>query len=244
MREFLYMTRKRSVHLLGACVLLAGGIGVPVLLGAESAQAACIPATAPAVGDSCGVAGSAALSAGLLTLTPPAALAWTGTTGVDQALVDTTAGDETFGVDDATGSGAGWHVTITATTFTTASGPTLTLADSGTFQVNADATDTTAGEADTTVVPTTTCATVLTVLTTCTPPTDTIGLPVGITTAASTGVLPVTTIYDAATGTGLGNIVIGGGAVANPVAWWLNVPASALAGTYDSTVTMAVVTAP
>jgi hypothetical protein len=248
MREFLYMTRKRSVHLLGACVLLAGGIGVPVLIGAESAQAACTPATAPAVGDSCGLTGSAALGAGALTLTPPAALAWTGgVTGVDQALVDTTAADETYAVDDATGSGAGWDVTITATTFTnlaSATTPLPTLLDSGTLQTNGDVTATTAGEADN-VAPTAVCATVATELTTCTLPTDTTAVPVAITTAATTPT--AYTIYNAdstTTPSGLGSIVIGGSTAANPVAWVLNVPANTLAGTYTSTVTMDVITAP
>lgn len=175
------MTRKRSVHLLGACVLLGGGIGVPVLLGAESAQAACTPATAPAVGDSCGLTGSAALGAGALTL--PAALAWTGgVTGVDQALVDTTAADETYAIDDATGSGAGWDVTIAATTFTNTASlltPLPALLDTGTLQTNGD-TATVGGEADTTA-PTATCATVATVLTTCTLPDDTTAVPVAIT---------------------------------------------------------------
>jgi hypothetical protein len=52
------------------------------------------------------------------------------------------------------------------------------------------------------------------------------------------------TIYDTAAATGVGQVVIGGSGAANPVGWWLNVPASAFAGAYTSTVTMAVISAP
>jgi hypothetical protein len=250
MREFLYMTRKRSVHLLGACVLLGGGIAVPVLLGAVGAQAAaCGTVTAEGAGG-CTLTGSADLGAGVLTLTSPASLGWTGTVGVDQALVDATTADEGYTVDDATGSGDGWDVTVTATTFTSTTPTAATLPDTGTFQTNGSVTDVTGitGEADTTD-PTAACA----ATTTCTLPTNTTVFPVLITTG---GLLTAYTIYNApaaAAGTGgvgvvaangLGSIVLGGSTAANPVGWWLNVPATALTGTYTSTITMAVITAP
>jgi hypothetical protein len=255
MREFLYMTRKRSVHLLGACVLLGGGIGVPVLLGAEGAQAVVCGTAITAGTGGCTLTGSADLGAGALTLTSPATLSWTGTaTGVDYAVVDGTDADETYAVNDARGSTAGWAVTVTATTFTTATIPALTLPDSGAL-LNDGSTATVAlgGETDT-VAPTAVCATG----TTCTLPGNTTVFPVHISTAAGTLAAPLTTytIYNApaaaaafgpvpaVTASGLGSIVIGGSTAANPVGWWLNVPANTLAGSYSSDITMAIVTAP
>ncbi len=212
----------------------------------------CAPRTATAVGaDGCTLTGSADLGAGVLTLTSPAALGWTGTTGVDQALVDATTADERYTVDDATGSGDGWaRYRYCHDVHDGHRPPPLTLPDSGTFQTNGSVTDVTGitGEADTTD-PTAACA----ATTTCTLPTNTTVFPVLITTG---GLLTAYTIYNApaaAAGTGgvgvvaangLGSIVIGGSTAANPVGWWLNVPATALAGTYTSTITMAVVTAP
>jgi hypothetical protein len=228
-----YLASKGGVRILGACVL-AGGIGAPVLLGAGAAQAATC-GTATTAGVSCTLAGTLGLTAGALNLTPPGALGWgTTATGVDQQLADTTAGgaDETYLVDDASGSGAGWHVTASATTFTSTS-PAATLANTGTFVTNGSATVETA-----TTAPTATCSSG----SACTLPTNTTVYPVGITTAAS---LPVaSTIYDTSASSGLGSIVIGGVGAAHPVGWWLNVPANAIAGTYTSTVILAVVTAP
>jgi hypothetical protein len=65
---------------------------------------------------------------------------------------------------------------------------------------------------------------------------------VAITTAASTPT--PATIYDTAAATGLGQMVIGGSAAANPVGWWVNIPASAKAGDYTSTITMAIISGP
>lgn len=232
MRQFMHTTRKRSVHLFGACALLAGGIGMPVLLGAGSAQAATC-GTADATGVSCSLTGTFVLGGGALSLTPPGALGWTGAvTGVDQALPDTAVSgvDETYLVDDATGSGAGWHVTASATTFTSTT-PAATLGTAA-FQTNGSVTD----ETDVTT-PTTACS----AATACTLPTDTTVYPVDIPTAA---VPTAFTIYDASASTGLGSVIIGGAGTAHPVGWWLNVPANTLAATYTSTVTLAIVTAP
>lgn len=229
----MHVTRKCSVRLFGASVLLAGGIGVPVLLGAESAQAATC-GTASVTGVSCALTGTFVLGGGVLSLAPPAVMGWGGSvTGVDQALADTTGAgaDETYLVDDATGSGAGWHVTASATTFTSTT-PAATLATDA-FQTNGSV----ALETDVTP-PTTACS----AASACTLPTNTQTYPVDITTAASAPT-PFT-IYDASAGTGLGSTIIGGSGTANPVGWWLNVPANTLAGTYTSTVTLAIVSAP
>jgi len=110
------------------------------------------------------------------------------------------------------------------------------LADIGTFQTNGSVTSETAP-----AVPTTACSTG----STCTLPDNTTTYPVDITTAATAP--PLSTIYDASSASapsGLGSIIIGGVGTAHPVGWWLNVPAKALAGTYTSTITLAVVAAP
>jgi hypothetical protein len=57
------------------------------------------------------------------------------------------------------------------------------------------------------------------------------------------GVTPVS-IYNAAAATGLGNIVIGTASAGAPAAWWVNVPASATAGAYVSTITLAINSGP
>ena len=63
-----------------------------------------------------------------------------------------------------------------------------------------------------------------------------------ITTAASSPT--PATVYDVSAGSGLGPVTLGGHSAANPVGWWINVPANARAGSYTSTVTVAVVSGP
>lgn len=228
-----YMTRmtgKRIACALAASALLAGGAGTVVLLTTASAGAvAC--GTATAAGTPCTMTGTLILSSGTLTLTAPSALSWAGNvTGLDQNLVDATAAHQAYLVDDATGTGAGWHVTVSATTFTTG---TLTLANAGTFSTNGSVTSMTDPAA-----PTAACSSG----STCTLPTDTTTYPVAITTAATAPT--AVNIYDASAGTGKGSIVIGGSTAAGPVGWWLNVPSNTLAGTYTSTVTMEIIAGP
>jgi hypothetical protein len=166
---------------------------------------------------------------GLLTLTAPTSLTWAVTlNGTPQWTTDATTADQQYTVDDQTGSGLGWHVTVSATTFTTG---TYSLADTGSFQTNGSVSllSSTAG-------PSAQC------VSTCTLPTNTSTYPVAITTAASSPT--AYTIFDTAAGTGLGNILIGGSSSANPIGWWINVPATARAGVYTSTVTFSVISAP
>ncbi len=228
MSHLLNMIKKRPVQLLLAGALATGAAGAPVLLTAGAAEAAACGPAVPA-GTSCTLTGTLNLLAGPLTLTSPTALAWSGTlSGLDQSLVDTTTAHQSYTVVDATGSGAGWHVTASATTFTSG---TLTLANAGTLVTNGSLTSITSANA-----PTPVCSP----LSLCLLPTNTTAYPVAITTAA-TAPTPVT-IYDTAIHTGLGSILVGGGA--NPVGWWLNVPAATQAGTYTSTVTMQIISGP
>jgi hypothetical protein len=227
MSQKMHVIRKRLVRLLVAGGLLTGAVGAPVLLTAGTAEAGPC-GTAIAAGTSCTLTGTLNLLAGPLTLTSPTALAWSGTeNGLNQSLVDTTTAHQSYLVDDATGSGAGWHVTASATTFTTG---TAALPDSGTFVTTGSTTSVTSANA-----PTPVCSSGAT----CLLPTNTTSYPVALTTATAPTAV---TIYDTAVLTGLGSIVVGGGA--NPVGWWLNVPASAPAGTYTSTVTLQIISGP
>ena len=172
-----YLTRvigNRSRCLLGAVVLLAGGLGVIVLLAGGAAEAAAC-GTATAAGTACTLTGTLGVTAGTLTMTSPTALAWaTAPNGLDQQVVDPTVAQQSYLVNDGTGSGAGWHVTVSATTFTT--GP-LSLPNTGSFVTTGSVTSEIAATA-----PTAACSSG----STCTLPTDTTTYPVAITTAAST----------------------------------------------------------
>jgi hypothetical protein len=222
------MYMRRHLKALGALTVLVGGLtaGSAGLMAGPAGAAGCGPAV-PA-GSNCTLNGTVALAGGALTLASPTALNWTGTlTGLDQSLVDTTAADQQYTVNDATGSGAGWHVTTSATTFTNGA---KTFPNTGTFVTNGSTSSVTA-----TTAPSAACA----LLVTCILPTNTTTYPVAITTAATTPT-PVT-IYDTSALTGLGKIIIGS---TTPVGWWVNVPASASAGSYVSTITMAVISGP
>jgi hypothetical protein len=225
------LTRRRAVAIVPTVLAISAVCtGANVALNdAQALAAAC--GTPVAAGSSCTLTGTLNVTAGTLTLTSPSSLTWSATlNGTNQSVVDTTAVDQQYTVDDATGSGAGWHVTLSATTFTNG---THTLANTGTFVNTGSVTSISA-----TTGPTATCATGAT----CTLPTNSTTYPVAVTTAASSPA--AVTIYDTAAGTGLGQIVVGGSTAANPVGWWLNVPANAYSGAYTSTVTLAVVSAP
>jgi hypothetical protein len=232
MRYLSRVMRRCAGPVTGACVLLAGGIGACVLSGAGTAQAAACPGTPVLAGTTCTDTGTLTFTGGTLSLLSPIALTWAGTgTGLNQQLVDANTAHQTYTVNDATGSGAGWNVTVSATTFTSVS-PAATLANAGTFSTNGSITS-----AVLTTAPTGACTTGVT----CTVPTNTTTYPVAITTAASSPT-PVK-IYDTSAATGLGSIAIGlPGAAA--VGWWVAVPANAVAATYTSTVTLEVLTAP
>jgi hypothetical protein len=228
MSQKMHVVRRRLVRLLVAGGLLTGAVAAPVLLTAGTAEAgAC--GTPIASGTSCTLTGTLNLLAGPLTLTSPTALDWSGTdSGLNQSLVDTTAAHQSYLVNDATGSGAGWHVTASATTFTTG---TAALPNSGTFVTTGSTSSITSGNA-----PSPVCSSGAT----CLLPGNTSTYPIAFTTAATSPT--ALTIFDAPALTGLGSIIIGGGV--NPVGWWLNVPASAVLGTYTSTVTLQIIAGP
>jgi hypothetical protein len=233
MRNLMRMIRRRARALLGAGVLLTAMVGASVPVAGGTAEAAACGSAIPA-GTSCALTGTLIITSGTLTLTSPSALGWSGTVnGLNQNLVDPTAAQQSYLVDDATGTAPGWNVTISATQFTTGGGSPSTLADGGTFSTNGSV-----GSMTATTAPATACLTG----STCTQPTDTTTYPVAITTTTA-GTTPVT-IYDTAAGTGLGSTTIGGSTSGAPVGWWLSVPSNTLQGTYTSTVTMELLTGP
>ncbi len=229
------INKRRATGLVGACALVLGGIASAVVAGAGAADAA--TCTGTAAGTPCVITGTADLGDGSLSTTVPGSLTWATTmNGLSQNLFDSTPADEGYVVNDATGSGLGWNVTVSATTFSagTALGSPA-LPDTGTFSTTGSITsplDTTAPSKACTGGPGT-----------CTLPSQhVVAYPVAIPTAAFAPV-PVT-VYEAEGGTGLGSVNIGGSASVDPVGWWLHVPGSATPGTYTSTITINVVSGP
>jgi len=215
--------------MLAVLTFLTGGLGPALIALTPGTASAVACGTAITAGTTCTLTGTLGVTGGSLTLTSPTSLTWGETlNGLDQSVVDTNAGDQQYTVNDATGSGAGWHVAMSATTFTNGS---HILANMGTLSANGSVTSISG-----TTAPTATCSA------TCTLPTDTTTYPVAITTAPTTPTPAV--IYDTSAATGLGSIVIGGSTASDPAGWWLQVPASVYSGSYVSTVTLEVISGP
>jgi hypothetical protein len=156
---------------------------------------------------------TATISAGSLGFvsTPPAVSFSDTLNGLNQAPTDAQAID----VGDATGSGSGWNLTATSTTFETA-GDTHALSTSATTIATspADACDASV-----------TCATA----------TNAISYPY---TLPAAGTAPTATkLFDAGANTGMGNQTV------TPT-WTLAIPANTYAGTYTSTWTLSLVSGP
>jgi hypothetical protein len=167
--------------------------------------------------------------AGSLNLTSPSSLTWAAAlTGSNTSVTDAVVADQQFSADDETGSGVGWHITVAATTFTSGS---HALPNSGTFELTGSV-----SSAGATTAPSEPCSG------SCTPPTITTTYPVAITTASSSPA-PVD-VCDVSAGSGLGPVTLGGHAAANPVGWWISIPANARAGAYTTTVTVAIISGP
>jgi WxL domain surface cell wall-binding len=178
--------------------LLASLVGAIALAAASTATAANVTATATVT------AGTLSLST---SATPSVSATLDGTDKTPNYTLPMT-------VNDATGSGTGWNVTITSTTFTTTA-PVHTLSTS----------------ASTVTGTTATCAGG----TTCTNPTNSITYPLAV-PAAGTAPTAVK-LFNAAANTGMGNFTV------TPTVQ-VAIPANTYAGTYQSTVTVAVVSGP
>jgi hypothetical protein len=165
---------------------------------------------------------------GTVTLTSPGSLTWASTlSGSNQQAVDSTAADQQLTVSDSTGTAAGWHVTASVTTFTASS---YTIPSTGAM----DVTGSVSSVAST--APSATC------VGSCVLPADSTTYPVLLNTASSSP--PPFTLYDTSSGTGVGQVTLGGSSATYPIGWWMNVPANAHLGTYTSTVTLTVVSGP
>jgi WxL domain surface cell wall-binding len=170
---------------------------------------------------------------GVLTFAPPASLTWSGTlSGRPQAIADTSASDQQLMVNDQTGTGDGWNLTVAATNFTNGRG--YSLPGPSVLEVTGSVTNAASG-----VAPTAACLT----SSICTLPNDSsIAYPQTITSAAQSPT-PVI-VYVAAPNTGVGPVTIGGSTAVNPFGWWVNVPGYAESGTYTSTITVSVGSGP
>ena len=166
---------------------------------------------------------------GPLTVTAPGSLTWAVTlNGVNQSVTDTVAGDQQLAVSDETLTGAGWDITISATTFTNGA---HTLPNTGTFVLTGGTSSITGSTA-----PSLACTL------SCIPPGDAVTYPVAVTTAGSSP-SPVS-VYEASADSGLGGILLGGSSAADPFGWWVKVPGNAFRGAYTSTVTVAIASGP
>ena len=202
-----------------------------VLSAGEASAAPCgTPLAAPGT---CTATGTLSVNAGNLTLTTPTSLTWGSLlNGLPQTVVDNKPADQVATINDASGTGDGWNVTLTASTFTNG---TSTLPDTGTLSFNGST-----SSASSPATPTVACV----VASACTlpVPSGAAVYPLAITTAPGGG--PTTLLGDATAGSGIGNIQIGGSTAANPIGWWVNVPATALAGNYVSNLTASIAVGP
>jgi putative surface cell wall-binding protein len=165
---------------------------------------------------------------GTLTLASPGSLAWaTQENGLNQNSVAGQPADQQLTVNDSTGTGSGWNITVSATTFSSGS---HTLPDIASLEFNGNSSSLTGA------APSAAC------VGSCVLPVDTTTYPVAIDTAASSP--DAFTIYDASPGTGTGVVALGAPSATHPIGWWIQVPASAYAGSYTSTITLTLVSGP
>jgi len=179
------------------------------------AGAACgaLVATTPAANATTATATLTAGSLGFVSAPPN--VSFTGTlTGANQTLNAT----QPIDVSDATGSGAGWNLTATSTTFTNGGNTLSTSA-------------TTVNSAPTVACDTGSTCSVATPSTGATAVTYPYTLPAGATAPTATK------MFSAASGTGMGDQTAS-------TQWSLAIPGNARAGTYTSTWTLSLVSGP
>ncbi|HZQ85592.1 MAG TPA: WxL domain-containing protein [Acidimicrobiales bacterium] len=158
------------------------------------------------------VTATATISTGALAfVSAPPNVTFTATlNGTNQTVTATQALD----VGDATGSGAGWNITATSTTFATGGGPTLATTATTVQSAPARACD--GGS-------------------TCSLATNSVSYPYTLPAAGSAPT--ATKLFNAAVNTGAGNQTV-------TVTWSLSVPATTQVGTYTSTWTISLVSGP
>jgi hypothetical protein len=183
-----------------------------------TAVAAFVAVALPGAAYAADTDGTADITAGSLTIAAPTTVHFAATlNGLDQTVNATQAID----VLDNRGSGAGWNVTLSATTFTDDATPAHTLA---TDSISDGTTGVSGG-------PTSECDSGVT----CTTASNTVEYPVAITTAETDPTAVNILSADADTG-------LGGQTWTHTM--HLKVPGNAVAGTYSSTWTYSVTTGP
>lgn len=223
--------RRRALRVAVPSLVLCGVLaGVALFAGSTARAAACSPTVFTAANASCGIAGSVTVVGGGIMLEAPATLTFGSITlnGQNQSLRDTTANDDTYVVNDASGSSLGWNVTASATQFTC----------SATCSIGTDKLPTTAFTANgstslatATTAPTAACTGGTTGCTPAVAPSSSaISYPVTLTGTAK--------IFQAKAGTGMGSNTISNSE------WWLAIAPNTVPGTYTSTITLATNSAP
>lgn len=224
-------SKRRAVRIALPSLVLCGVLaGVALFAGSTARAAACggSAITAADTPPSCTITGELDLTAGSLSLLPPTALSWADTlNGMEQYAYDENSAHQSFIVDDATGSGAGWNVTVAAGTFTDTAGDTL---PASAFTVNGDL-----GSSTSHTAPHIGC----TSGTNCTLANNTVTYPVGGTLTPINGT-PQKLVNAETTPSPSG---IGSNTV-DTVGWWLTIPANVRIGNYTATVTLAINSTP
>lgn len=173
---------------------------------------AALAVVAPALGATSATVTLTAGSFGFVGSPPNVTFASTAAAGINQAITAT----EPIDIGDGTGSGAGWDITATSTTFTSGAN---TLPTASTTIASAPATPT--------------CDT----NSTCAPAGAAGGVTYPYTLPAATTAPAGTKMYSAATGTGPGEETV------TPT-WTLAIPSKAVAGAYTSTWTFTLASGP
>jgi hypothetical protein len=206
-------------------------VGPAVIASSPGSAAQCERPTESIALNFCTITGTATVGAGTLSLgAATGSISWA--TALSGYTV-TIAAHDPVTVVDATGSGAGWNLTASATPFTDSTGSTkCAAANPCTLGSRFDMSETAIHNDSETGVE---CATGAT----CTLPTDSVPRPVTVPTSCGTSGTTCTpaTLVDAAPTTGMG-------AIALDAYWWVTIPANAHAGTYSSTITLTVSSGP
>lgn len=212
-----------TTPLLVSAVLVFGSAKV-----AEAMSCASTPTT-----PSCNSTGNLSLTGGSLTLVAPTSLNWSGTTyGTNLSLYDANAAEQGYQVHDDSGTGAGWHVTLRATTFMTDSAQAESPSTITSLSTNGSL-----YSASSSAAPAASCEGPGS----CKLPVNTTAYPVVVPTSASSQ--NAVTIFNAARGSGLGNIQIGGSSASNPVGWWLSLPEPSNSN-YTAILTFSIISGP
>jgi hypothetical protein len=172
-------------------IQIVGALGVAGIVG--------LPAPADAI------TGTATIGAGALAfVSAPSSAAFSATLDGTNQTVTTS---QAFDVGDATGSGTGWNITATSTTFSTGGGSPRTLSTAATTVQGA---------------PSVACDSGVT----CTTATSDVSYPYTLPAAATAPT--ATKLFNAAADTGMGNQTV-------TASFRLSLPANTYAGTYSST---------